>query len=169
MKKKLIRLTESDLHYIVKEALRKAFNGYTWKIDLSDLFGDYVYYAIEKITDTNKKEILNDIDGYFYNSDAGRKLFNKLSNLDVAIDASYRNVGENPYDYSKQLYADRAELFDEDKQELINIINSYNGENISNVNPNDIQDYKNILISSLDAAIANYDDFYDFEEYYNNN
>ena len=42
MKKKLIRLTESDLRHIIKEVLRKTYTGYSWDIDIDELFGDAV-------------------------------------------------------------------------------------------------------------------------------
>ena len=169
MKKKLIRLTESDLRHIIKEVLRKTYTGYSWCIDIDELFGDAVYYEIEKFKDTNKKIKFGEIDSCFNNSEAGEKLSKKLRRLNVAIDASHHDFGGNPYDNDTNLYADKAYFFDDDKQELINIINSYQGENIVGVElgPNDLQQYKQILISSLDTAIANYDDFFDFDKYYN--
>ena len=171
MKKKLIRLTESDLHHIIKEVLRKTYTGYSWEIDIDELFGDAVYNEIEKFNDRNKIIKFEDIDSYFNDSEAGNKLYNKLKELDVAIDASYHDFGANPYESETRLCADEADFFDEDKQELIDIINSYQGENIVGIElePNDLQEYKQILISSLDTAIANYDDFFDFEDYHNQN
>lgn len=169
MKKKLIRLTESDLRHIIKEVLRKTYTGYSWDIDIDELFGDAVIHEFKKFNDTNKIIRFEEIDSYFNNSEAGKKLSNKLRRLDAAIDADYHKYGSNPYDTETRLCADEADFFDEDKQELINIINSYQGENIVGIElePNDLQEYKQILISSLDKAIANYDDFFDFEDYHN--
>ena len=169
MKKKLIRLTESDLHSIIKEVLKKTFNGYSWDIDLNDLFNDISYETIEKIEDEGKRNRFFAMHEDFSDGKEGGMLFKKLSNLHVAVDANFESVGRTPYDDTQEIVAYGAHFFDEEKEELVNIINSYQGNDITNgsFEQGEMEEFKQILISSLDKAITEYDDFFDFEEYYN--
>jgi len=137
MKKKLIRLTESDLHRIIRESIFRLFENHI-TYDVSEAVSDALYKLEREMPDWDNKfsQVNDDFDTYCHvdYKQNGDKTFT------VEVDYDYDDDGMNSF-----------KVTDEDKKRLKEFINNFKTDN---------QEYKNILIDIID----NIEDYMDYDD-----
>lgn len=137
MKKKLIRLTESDLHKMIVESILGLFDNYI-TYDISEAVSEALYKLEREVPDWDNKfaQVNDEFDTYCqvdYKQN-GNKTFT------VKVNYEYDDDGMNSF-----------KVADEDKQRLKGFINNFNTDN---------QEYKKLLIDIIDNIeyYMDYDD-----------
>lgn len=139
MKKKLIRLTESDLYRMIRESIRRIFDKSTYiTYDLSNTLSDALY-KIEKESpdwDDSFDKANDDFDVYCLYD------YKKNGNKTFTVDVIYEESDYGMSDF---------QVSEEDKQRLKGFINDFKTDN---------QEYKNMLIDIID----NIEDYMNYED-----